>query len=176
MERRGSAGYRPLPATRHAVAGAALTAVNDAVTISACAHAILSYYGVEADDLPRGAAAGDADGLDIREVAVRAGHVTMKMLLPMPYGDRRMTVTTAGPASIVLPGMALSPAIAAAAIGRPVGRLTGHPAFDGLDDLVVTGIAETRDADGATATVLSFVDFAEALRPHRAPAVRCLVQ
>jgi len=167
MERRMSVGQ--LPSSRTSGAGFPRS-YRPATTISACARAILAYYGVDPENLWSIPPGRESRGFDIRELVMQSGHLSMKIVLPMPYGDRQMTVATTGPARIVLPGMSLSPAIAAAAIGRPIGRLTGHPAFDGLNDLVVTEITEAEDETGCTATVLSFIDFAEALRPGHAPA------
>lgn len=132
-------------------------------TISACSKAILLHHGVDPAELADATVVPDGDAIEIRNVRSAGNHVTMTILLPMPYGTARMTITTGHDASILLPGMTLSPAIAASAVGRPVGRLTGHPAFDALADLLVTEVEHTPDAGGRSATILRFTDFAEPL-------------
>lgn len=151
------------PNVATASAGASPRLANrPARTISACCQAILAYFAID----PGRAGALSAipvDELDIGEISHAADHLAMTLLLPMPYGAARMTVRTIGAPSISLPGLSLSPAIAAAAVGQPIGRLTGHPAFAELDHILVTAVAAGRDADGNPATILHFDDPAEPL-------------
>ena len=85
----------------------------------------------------------------------------MTISLPMRFGSARMTIRTGNTASIRIPGLALPPISAAAAIGRPIGRIVG------------TGVRRSRyaagerhaasDRGGRATTVLGFVDTADLL-------------
>jgi hypothetical protein len=90
------------------------------------------------------------------------GHLTMTLVVPMPWSGRGMTVTTSDPATIRMPGMSLSAAITAAALGRPVGRLAAHPALDDRADLLVTHIEQV-EGDGVNSVILYFGDGVERL-------------
>ncbi|MEG3168366.1 hypothetical protein U1737_09195 [Sphingomonas sp. LB3N6] len=69
-----------------------------------------------------------------------------------------MTIITGENASISLPGMELSSAVAAAAVGRPVGRLSGHPALENLPELLVTEVLLAIEAGQRPTTILRFTD------------------
>jgi hypothetical protein len=129
-------------------------------TVSRCARALLGYHGIDATDLaarPRGHA------LRIDPIDPGAAHLTPTIHLPMPFGQGHMTVVTGADACIFLPRLAFSPALLAAAIGRPVRRVTGHRAFDALPDLLIDDIQEAQDADGRGLTIVRFTDSAEPL-------------
>ncbi len=130
-------------------------------TISACSRAILLHHGIDAARVADMPASLTGDALHIGNVRATDDHVTMTITLPMPYGAARMTIRTGDEASVTLPGMTLSPAIAAAAIGRPLGRLTGHPALAAIIDLLVTGVEDAPDIGRHGGTILHFADFAE---------------
>ncbi len=171
---------KPVSPTRNGPSGMAAPAIRQrtgirrrTATISACSRAILRHHGIEATR------AGDIamtarEDLQIRDVRSIDDHLTMTLSLPMPYGAARMTIVTGTSASISLPGMTLSAAIAAAAIGRPVGRLTGHPALDMLGDMIVTEVDHAADADGRGVTILRFVDHAEPLDRSAQPRAAAL--
>jgi hypothetical protein len=69
-----------------------------------------------------------------------------------------MTVITGKNASISLPGMELSPEVAAAAVGRPIGRLLGHPAFENLTEVLVTEVSQVFEIGQRPTTILRFSD------------------
>ncbi|WP_156678479.1 hypothetical protein [Sphingomonas profundi] len=158
---RGTAGGRPVQdrAIRRAPP-----------TISGCCRAILAHFAIDP-----AAPAADHHELRIGGISRDGGHIAMTLLLPMPYGQGDMTIDTIGAASITLPGMSLSPAIRAAALRQPIGRLTGHPAFAALDHLVVTEVKESCDAGGRRCTILRFDDMIEPLHQARGPAASRLL-
>ena len=129
-----------------------------AVTISNCSAAILRYHGVDPEKFAVVRAVPRTNAIEISEVRLVDGHLSLTILLPMPYGSRRMTVITGKNASISLPGMELSPEVAAAAVGRPVGRLSGHPAFENLTEVVVTEILQVVEVGQRPTTILRFDD------------------
>ena len=129
-----------------------------AVTISNCSAAILRYHGVDPEKFAVVRAVPRTNAIEISEVRLVDGHLALTVLLPMPYGSRRMTVITGENASISLPGMELSPEVAAAAVGRPVGRLPGHPAFDNVTELLVTEVVQLIEPGQHTTTILRFDD------------------
>jgi hypothetical protein len=129
-----------------------------AATISACSAAILLHHGVDLEQFVVVRAIPPANAIEISEVRLVDGHLALTILLPMPYGSRRMTVITGENASISLPGLELSPEVAALAVGRPVGRLSGHPAFENLTELLVTEVVQVIDAGQRPTTILRFVD------------------
>ena len=131
-------------------------------TISTCSQTILMHYGIDPANPGEFSAASSRAGIEIRDVRSLGAHLTMTIILPMAWSGRRMTIATNHPATISLPGMTFSSAISAAAIGRPVGRLAGHPALDGRLDLLVTGVEHTQDA-GVNTAILHFRDSTEPL-------------
>lgn len=129
-----------------------------AVTISNCSAAILRYHGVDPEKFAVVRAVPRTNAIEISEVRLVDGYLSLTILLPMPYGSRRMTVITGKNASISLPGMELSPEVAAAAVGRPVGRLAGHPAFENLTEVVVTEVLQVVEVGQRPTTILRFDD------------------
>jgi hypothetical protein len=143
--------------------GAAVrTSEGKPATISACSQAILMHYGIDPANPGEFAPASSRTGIEIRDVQSLGAHLTMTIVLPMAWNGWRMTIATSHPATIHLPGMTFSPAIATAAIGRPVGRLAGLPALDGRLDLLVTGVEHAQDG-GVNTAILHFHDGAESL-------------
>lgn len=139
-------------------------------TISGCCKAILAHFAIDPEAIRRAANNPAVPGdLCIGAIDRLGDHLAMTLFLPMPYGTAQMTVSTIDQPRIILPGMSLSPMIAASAIGQPIGRLTGHPAFAGLDHLLVTRVEAGHDCQGRPATLLHFEDQAEPL--HRANGV-----
>jgi hypothetical protein len=128
-----------------------------AVTISNCSAAMLLYHGVDPEQFAVVRAVPRTNAIEISEVRLVDGHLALTILLPMPYGSRRMTVITGKNASISLPGMELSPEVAAA-VGRPVGRLSGHPAFENLTEVVVTEVLQVVEVGQRPTTILRFDD------------------
>ena len=128
------------------------------VTISDCSAAILLYHGVDPEQFAVVRAVSRTNAIEISEVCLVDGHLALTILLPMPYGSRRMTVITGKNASISLPGMELSPEVAAAAVGRPVGRLLGHPAFENLTEVLVTEVLQVVGVGQRPTTILRFKD------------------
>lgn len=136
-----------------------------ASTISGCCKAILAHFAIDPEAIRRPANNEAAPGeLCIGEIDRLGDHLAMTLFLPMPYGTAQITVSTIDQPRIILPGMSLSPKIAASAVGQPIGRLTGHPAFAGLDHLLVTRVEAGHDGQGRPATLLHFDDQAEPLR------------
>ena len=133
--------------------------------MSACSAAILLHHGVDPEQFAVVGAVPHTNAIEISEMGLVDGHLTLTILLPMPYGCRRMTVTTGEDASISLPAMELSPEIAAAAVGRPVGRLSGHPAFENLTEFVVTEVTQVVEAGQRPTTILRFNDKVKLLTP-----------
>jgi hypothetical protein len=134
-------------------------------SISACSQAVLRHYDID-PARPEGYAAASARaGIEIKDVSTADAHLTMTLELPMPWNSGQMIIATHPQATVILPGMAFSPMIADAAIGRPLARLVGHPALDSCQQLVVTKI-EHVTRGGRDAAVLHFRDRAEALDPH----------
>ena len=129
-----------------------------AVTISNCSAAILRYHGVDPEQFAVVRAVPRTNAIEISEVRLVDGHLALTILLPMPYGSRRMTVITGKNASISLPGMELSPEVAAAAVGRPIGRLLGHPAFENLTEVLVTEVSQVFAIGQRPTTILRFSD------------------
>jgi hypothetical protein len=129
-----------------------------AVTISNCSAAILRYHGVDPEQFAVVRAVPRTNAIEISEVRLVDGHLALTILLPMPYGSRRMTIITGKNASISLPGMELSPEVAAAAVGRPVGRLLGHPAFENLTEVLVTEVLLVVEVGQRPTTILRFKD------------------
>jgi len=129
-----------------------------AVTISNCSAAILRYHGVDPEQFAVVRAVPRTNAIEISEVRLVDGHLALTILLPMPYGSRRMTVITGKNASISLPGMELSPEVAAAAVGRPIGRLLGHPAFENLTEVLVTEVSQVFKIGQRPTTILRFSD------------------
>lgn len=136
-----------------------------ATTMSACSAAILLHHGVNPEQFAVIGAMPPKHAIEITEARLVDGHLALTILLPMPYGCRRMTVTTGENASISLPAMELSPEIAAAAVGRPVGRLSGHPAFENLTEFVVTEVTQVVEAGQRPTTILRFNDKVKLLTP-----------
>jgi hypothetical protein len=126
-------------------------------TISACSHAVLVHYGIDPTDLFELSAAAFRAGIEIRDVQSPGARLTMTIILPMDWSERRITIRTNGPTYVSLPGVTFSPAIAAAAVGRPVGRLVGHPALDLCSDLLVTSVEQAQEA-GVRSAILHFRD------------------
>lgn len=127
-------------------------------TMSACSAAILLHHGVDPEQFAVEGAVPHTNAIEISEMGLVDGHLTLTILLPMPYGCGRMTIMTGENASISLPGMELSPSVAAAAVGRPVGRLSGHPALENLPEFLVTEVVLTNEAGQRPTTVLRFDD------------------
>jgi hypothetical protein len=127
-------------------------------TMSACSAAILLHHGVDPEQFAVVGAVPHTNAMEISEVRLVDGHLTLTILLPMPYGRGRMTIITGENASISLPGMELSSSVAAAAVGRPVGRLSGHPALENLPEFLVTEVVLTNEAGQRPTTVLRFDD------------------
>jgi hypothetical protein len=129
-----------------------------AVKTSDSAAAILLYHGVDPEQFAVVRAVPRTNAIEISEVRLVDGHLALTILLPMPYGSRRMTIITGKSASISLPGMELSPGVAAAAVGRPVGRLLGHPAFENLTEVLVTEVLQVVEVGQRPTTILRFKD------------------
>lgn len=127
-------------------------------TISYCSAAILLYHGLDPEQFAVVRAVPPTNAIEISEVRLVDGHLALTILLPMPYGSRRMTVITGKNASISLPGMELSPEVAAAAVGRPVGRLSGHPAFENFTEALVTEVLQVVEVGQCPTTILRFND------------------
>jgi hypothetical protein len=157
-------GPAPQQGFNHPRASIAPASDRSIRTISGCCRAILAFYGIDpeaiAGSIPGTLSSGE---LRIGEVSDTADHLAMTLLLPMPYGSERMIVSTIGPPCLTLPGMSLSPIIAATAVRQPIGRLTGHLAFTDLDHLLVTSVEAVWNGQGRPATILHFDDPAEPL-------------
>ncbi|WP_145147450.1 hypothetical protein [Sphingomonas solaris] len=160
---------RVVARARIAAKPAICPAVSVPRTISGCARALLRWHGIDPLDAESRTTAGVAASITVADVRCIDGHLTMTLTLPMPYGDARMTIRTGDGASITFPGMTLSSAVTAATIGRPIGRLTGNRAFDGLDFLRVTAVRQGEQA-GRAATILLFDDTADAIAGPRETA------
>jgi hypothetical protein len=132
-------------------------------TISGCCRAILAHFAVDPESCHPGVEPAQGGELGVGEISRVAGHLSMTLFLRMPYGAEHMSVSTIGPPRLVLPGLSLSPRIASAAVGQPIGRLTGHRAFRELDHLLVSGVEADHDGQGRRATILHFEDPAEPL-------------
>jgi hypothetical protein len=108
-------------------------------------------------DLGELSAATVRAGIEIRNVRSPDAHLTVTIILPIDWSDRWIPIRTNGPTNVSLPGVKFSPAIAAAAIRRSVGRLVGNPALDLCSDLLVTSVEHAQEA-GVRPAILQFSD------------------